>query len=124
MAMTKKEKAEVDELIKRANTLAALRWSEEVKPDVPQPDSYRVETHGWDYLACTYYGSDRVEQAWSTSCSHGTGNSMSCGSQGGIKLFSTELLALRALRHAVEKECAARLYRIDRMIEKAIANTQ
>ena len=121
MAMTKKEKAEVDERISRVNTLAALRWTEEVKPDIPKPDSYSVETTGWSYSTSIFYGGDRVETAWSSSGAHGTG-SRSCGSQGGVGLFSTELLALKALRHSVEKECATRLYRIDRMIEQARAN--
>lgn len=124
MAMSKKEKAEVEELIRLANTLAALRWTVHVKPDIPQPDSYNLETQGWAYMASAYYGGDKVSQAWSTNCSHGPGNSRSSGSQGAIDLFSTELLALKALRHVVEKECAARLYRIDRMIEKALADTQ
>jgi len=120
--MTKKEKAEVDELISRVNTLAALRWTEEVKPDIPKPDSHSIETCGWYYLTSIFYGGDKVETAWSSSGAHGTGPSRSCRSQGGISLFSTELLALKALRHSVEKECATRLYRIDRMIEQARAN--
>ena len=122
MAMTKKEKAEVGELIKRANTLAALRWTEEVKADIPKPDSCSAETHGWDYFAYCYYDCDIVEQAWSSSCSHGQGPSRGPGLRGGITLFSTELLALKALRHVVEKECAARLYRIDRKIEKVLCD--
>ena len=104
MAMTKKEKAEVDELISRVNTLAALRWTEEVKPDIPKPDSHSIETCGWYYLTSIFYGGDKVETAWSSSGAHGTGPSRSCRSQGGISLFSTELLALKALRHSVEKE--------------------
>lgn len=121
--MTKKEKAEFDVILQRVNTLAALRWTEEVKPDVPKPDSYNLQTQGWTYTASAYYGGDKVSQAWSTGCSHGPGNSKSSGSQGAIDLFSTELLALKALRHAVEKECAARLYWVDRLIEKALGDS-
>ena len=122
MAMTKKEKAEFEKALMQANKLAALRWTDGAVADMPIPDCFNTEVEGWDYFACTYSGSDRVEQAWSSTCSHGTGTSRSSGSQGGVKLFSTELLALKALRHVVEKQCAARLYRIDKMIEKALGD--
>jgi len=38
-------------------------------------------------------------------------------SQRGCELFSTRLLALRALRHAVEKDSAGKLRKIDEQIE-------
>jgi hypothetical protein len=40
------------------------------------------------------------------------------GSQGARSLFSSRLLALQALRRAVEIDCCKRLRRIDAMIEK------
>ena len=122
MAMTKKEKAEFEKALMQANKLAALRWTDGAVADVPLPDCFNTESKGWAYVASISYGTDRVEQAWSSSCSHGTGTSRSSGAQGGVKLFSTELLALKALRHVVENECAARLYRIDKMIEKALGD--
>jgi len=33
-------------------------------------------------------------------------------------MFSSRMLALKAMRHQVEKECASRLRQIDKMIEK------
>lgn len=114
MAMTKKEKAEFEAAIKRANTLSALRWTDPVEKDLPRPD--RGSTSGWDYNAYSV----RVYQAWSEPVSHGDGPARNgySGSQGGIALFSTKLLALKALRHAVECDSAEKLRKIDEMIEK------
>ncbi len=110
MAMTKKEKADFDAAIKRANTLAALRWTEPVEKDVPIPEHFTDSTSGWDFN--TYSGT--VRQMWSECVSHGDGlKRTGSASQNGLWLFSTKLLALRALRHAVEREAADKLRKID-----------
>lgn len=122
MAMTKKEKAEFDAAILRANTLAALRWTEPVKKDVPLPNPF-CETSGFDFN--TY--NTKVYQAWSTAISHGDGdcrkNSHSA-SQRGIWLFSTKVLALRAMRHEIECQSAKKLREIDEQIALEIAKNE
>jgi len=112
MAMTKKEKADFEKILFRANTLAALRWTDEIMPDISRSDATGTVTCGWDYFTESLFTVDRVEQRRSDTYR----------STGGINLFSSELLALKALRHAVEKECAARLYRVDRLIENALGD--
>lgn len=115
MAMTKKEKADFDAAIKQIALLGALRWTSPVKKDIPVPQSFGESTSGWDYNT----HSSSVNQKWSDSVSHGDGPARTnrfCGSQNGRALFSSELLALKALRHAVELECAEKLRRIDEQI--------
>lgn len=124
MAMTKKEKAEYDAAIKRAETLAALRWSSPVEKDVPVP-TYPDHTTGYgfnDYY-CTVY------EMWSESVSHGHGPYPGKGvarsaSQNGRSMYSTRLLALRALRYAVECEAARKLREIDLQIAEELEFTK
>lgn len=121
MAMTKKEKAEFEAAILQAKTLAALRWTEPVAPDLPVPKSFE-KTSGWHF---NDYNKS-VMQMWSESVSHGHGTERDrtiSGRQGGKALYSTELLALKALRHAVEREAAAALLKIDDTIA-AIAHKE
>lgn len=117
MAMTKKERAEFDAAIMRAETLAALRWTEPVARDVPIPkDGYSA---GWDFNA----HSGRVWQGWSSTVSHGEGvrkpTGYTSGSQGGRAMFSTQELALRAMRHEMEREAAQKLRHLDQSIARA-----
>ena len=116
MAMTKKERAEFDAAIQRAETLAALRWTGPVSRDVPIPES--GYSQGWDYNE----HSTRVWLAWSSLASHGDGeapkqyDAYRSASQNGRSLFSTRARALAALRHAIESTTATRLLNIDRQI--------
>jgi hypothetical protein len=118
MAMTKKEKARIEELL----TFVALRYTADVGlPDIPIPDSGK-KTQG--YLPVGVAGDNpRVEPVESESVSHATivkGVVLSTASQGGRALYSTRLLALKALRNEVEKLCAQQLRRIDVMIDEEI----
>lgn len=114
MAMSKKERAEMEELRQRLSTIAALRWTEPVEPDVPVPDWKTGNELSKGFLPC---GSDRVEVACSSSCYHAIGRNDKTNSQQARWLYSTRLLALRALRHRVELESAHKLARIDAQIE-------
>jgi len=111
MAMTKKERPAMD----RAETLAALRWTSPVQRDVDIPkDGY---SQGWDYNAFT----QKVFTGWSSAVSHGTGaapgaGSFKTGSQQPQRYYSTEALALAAMRHEIEQKAAADLLKIDRQI--------
>jgi hypothetical protein len=113
MAMTKKEQAYVEALL----TVSALRYTADVAPDVPVPEGGSGKTtRGFLYYGeCS--GSPRLQEIESTSYSHRDVGSSS-GSQGCRVLYSTKLLALKALRRAVEKECARRLRQVDCMIER------
>ena len=118
MAMTKKERAEMDAAITRAETLAALRWTEDVKPDLPVPE-WGQHTEGWIVF------SDRVEEAWSESVRHGLGRDRSRGgSQRGMWLHSTRSRALKALRHQTEMAAAERLRAIDIALRAAAVSEE
>ena len=111
MSMTKKERQMFEDLL----TAAALRSTSEVKPDLLLTEDMSKPIVGYLPIAeCS--DSARVEKYTSTQCTH-TPFGSSCGSQGGRDLYSTKLLALKALRYKVEESCAVRLRRVDRMIE-------
>ena len=118
MAMTKKEKAEIQSAFDRAETLAALRWTAPVQRDVDVPRNGYSE--GWDYNSYN----KTVFRGWSSSSSHGTGPAPEVGryrsaSQDPRRLYSTEALALAAMRHEIEQKTAADLLMIDRQIAAA-----
>jgi hypothetical protein len=111
--MTKKEKEEME----AAKKMAALRWTEEVKRDVPVPESGFSE--GWDFNA----NAGRVWLGWSDRVGHGTGAAPTdwkgrIGSQGSRAMYSSKLLALKAMRHEMERMLASQLYEVDKMIAK------
>lgn len=112
MTMTKKER----EQLERALTASALRATSKVLPDV-QPPAGSGMSVGWLYSgeAGDYPG---VDVACSSSVFHGRGCTDRTTTQGRRALYSTKLLALKALRHEVELDCARRLRRIDIMIEE------
>jgi hypothetical protein len=118
MAMTKKEKEYVENLEKELRIRAALVWTPKVEEDLPPPiPGSGGETSGWVYNRYNL----RVDTAWSSSVSHGTGYTSrkhsSYASQKSIPLFSTRLLALKALRNEVELDAAMKLAEIDKLIE-------
>lgn len=121
--MTKKERAEFDALLDKANTLAALRWTAPVAPDVPPPRTGSGSlgfTEGWTFNAHSMI----VERAWSEAVSHGKGpypgrSPYRSACQSGQSLYSTELMALAALRHALELSAASALKRVDARMAEA-----
>jgi hypothetical protein len=120
MAMNKKEQAAMQAAIDRAETLAALRWTEPVERDIGIPEKGFSE--GWDYNT----HSQRVWIGWSDRTAHGSGQApinsrIRNGSQGSRKMFSTKAKALAAMRHEVEKNAASELLKIDRLIAAAKA---
>jgi hypothetical protein len=122
MPMTKKERQEVEELRAELFLRQALRWTEPHKSDIPAPKGFDEEASGFVFN----WHSLRVEPAWSSSVVHGRGYATSkeqrkngsSGTQKGIPLYSNRMLALRAMRHAVERECASKLAEVDRQIEE------
>jgi hypothetical protein len=118
MAMTKKEKAEFDAAIYRAQLIAALLWTAAVEPDVNVPE--RGFSEGWLFNPYTM----EVWESWSDQTGFGRGpapieGNRYGGTQGSRKLYSSKKRAFMALRHAVEKEAAAKLLKIDKLIEAA-----
>lgn len=119
--MTKKEQAEMDSLREQLRISKALRFTDEVKPDVQPPAPSEVGNKlrtGFQYHA---YGDGRVSPACTSSMFHSVGNNDKTTTQGGRALYSTRLLALKAMRHDMELECAKRLAAVDALIEKELA---
>ena len=126
MTMTKKErtemqaaKTEMQAAINRAEALAALRWTAPVRPDLDVPEN--GYSKGWDYNSY----SQCVFTSWSGRVSHGTGpapteENYRTGTQGARRLYSTQALALAAMRHEIELKAAADLLKIDRQIAAAL----
>ena len=114
MAMNKAEKELVDSL----KLQLALRRTTPVNPDVPIPESSTSALSlGWLPLA-SMSDSARVESACSSVVSHGVGSWIKTSSQGPRALYSTKMLALKALRYQVEGYCAKLLRRVDVMLEQ------
>lgn len=121
--MNKKEQAAFDDATNNLREARALRWS---TPDgalipprrPPAPGGDTGVTTGWDTNVFTR----SVTRGWSTCSAHGDGPPKpGSGSQKPIALYSTQSLALRALRVALERNCAAALAGIDDRIEEALA---
>jgi hypothetical protein len=108
--MTKKELAVIEEL----KIKLALRITENVKPDIPKPESGQTLVKGWSFNSY----SKRVEKSCSTCIYHGDGWEKT-SSQNAIEQYSTPILAYRAMRREVEKRCARELREIDIKIEGA-----
>lgn len=123
MAMNKKEQAEMQALRDKLALVSALRWTEPVARDLPPPSTFNGETSGFEFNS--YSGT--VLPAWSNSSAHGIGRPSRekgySASQNSRTLFSTRLLALKALRHEVEIEAAKKLAKIDSEIEAELATT-
>jgi hypothetical protein len=115
MAMTKKEaeahKKEIDALKLRV----ALCWTPEVRPDIPPPEKFDILHKGW--LDCH----NRVEPACSSTVHHGFSHTEP-NSQQPRSLYSTRLLALRALRNSMEQRFARELMHVDNLIAEEQAN--
>lgn len=122
--MTKKEKAEFDAAILKAEILGALRWTQEVLPDIAPPTyegyGFSAGKDGWSFNTYT----ESVFEAWSESNAHGFGKyanrSRMSGSRGGIALYSSSELALKGLRSAMETQYAKNLQKIDKAIRDAV----
>lgn len=114
MAMTKKERAEMDDLRRQLDEARSLLpWSADMPSTVPPPRDGRY--NGWDFNA---YQDCKVFEAWSECVAHGTGHPPPgprnfSGSQNGKRLFASRLDALIALRITKTNDCAKLLAKID-----------
>ena len=117
--MNKKETAALE----AALTEAALRRTCKIEPDVfPPPPvvSFGALSTGWIPVGVH---SDRpsVDVACTSRVHHAIGRTDETRTQGTRNLYSTKLLALRALRYQVESDCARRLRAVDKQIEDELA---
>jgi hypothetical protein len=123
--MTKKEQAAFDAVKQELALERAMRYSGPVEPDVPAPSNFRLTgsaTTGWNVvnwgLECrvekgqSRYGKHCLgRDAWTPDAEQGW-------LQGGIDLYSTRLLALRAARHRIWLKAQTALAAIDEQIER------
>lgn len=115
--MTKKEKAAHDVEIDKLTLRLALCWTAPIQPDVAVPkNSYGTTGLSLGWLPVF----DRVEAACSSSGNHGTGTVTRPNTQGPRELYSTKILALRALRFQMEERFARELKKIDNWIQLEI----
>ena len=130
MAMNKAEKAALELAQNELAVAYALRWSDlkRIEPDVPPPktgSSLDALSVGWTYNS--YSGC--VMPACSSSIDHAIGRAgdktppKKTTSQHAISLYSTEVLALKALRQAMEHKFATSLAAVDRLIAEAEKTT-
>lgn len=94
-----------------AQALVSSVAVEQVERDLNPPDGYGELTRGWDFNSHT----QQVYKACSSAVSHGHGWEKT-NSQRPVRLFSTEILAMKALRNAVYAEMVRRLADIDMKI--------
>ena len=93
----------------------SFRRTDKIVPDLLPPDYLNNRIiNGYSYNLYAL----RVEKACTSSISHSFGNWDKTTSQNTLELYSTRLLALKAMRYEFELKCAAELYKIDNMIEK------
>ena len=121
MAMTKAEKAYVEEL----ETLLALKRTAPVDPDI-DPRNLSGKAYGFSESSVTVTWR-YPEKAVTTSSSHGrfpdgSTRSMVPDSQRGIALHSTRLGALQYTRNKLERRAAEVLREIDLAIAEETAN--
>lgn len=114
MAMNKTEKAYVEQLKRDLALSRSLRWTEVVKPDLEPSPYYDQLVKGYWYNLPSY----RVTTACSSLVSHSKYSDKATTSQGKCAVFSTRLLALKAMRNEAEMKAAEELASIDDLIRK------
>ena len=126
MAMTKREKEEMESLRQQLREAVAFRFTEDVKPDVPPPEggSGRLSV-GFQFRlgGLRVYSSRELVEAL-PSCSscvgHGYGTTKETTTQNPWWMYSSKLLALRAARRELEKQYSRALASVDEQIEKEL----
>jgi hypothetical protein len=109
MAMNKKEQEYVESL----KTELAFRRTLLVEPDLDIPESWNEIVNGYSFNAYSI----KVEKSCSSGGYHNLWGWDKTTSHKGIRQYSTRLLALKAMRYEVEKDCAKKLRNIDKLIE-------
>lgn len=122
--MTKKEREHVAALEKALAEARAFRRTDDVQPDVPPPGESSMGRMTFGFKPHTYDLKASAEPAASTFIGHYHyyDGKRSGGSQRGIRLCSTRLLALQVARNEMERNVAKALARLDAEIEAERAN--
>ena len=111
MAMNRQEKQELENL----KIKLALHCTDEVQPDLPIPQRTEGIVNGWIFNSYSM----QVKKSCSTATGHGVDKWGTITAQNAIVQFSTKLRALKAMRTAIELECAKKLYEVDKLIMQA-----
>jgi hypothetical protein len=113
MAMTKKEKVEMERLKDKIATHFYPIIYPEVDPDIDPPDSFNKIVNGWTY---NEYAKE-VRKACTTSISHNNGGWDKTSSQGSMKLYSTKKRAYAALLNKMVDMYARELRSVEEKME-------
>ena len=120
MAMNKKEKAYVatlEEYLRENKALLSASVNQgqpKPLPDVPPPDTFQGLTKGYMYNAYAR----TVNRACSSSVSHSSHRDDKTNSQRPMHLYSTEALALKAMRYDVEQMWLKEIAKIDKQLKE------
>lgn len=111
--LSKKKQADLAQQEQEARIRAALHWTETAEgPDVMPPLPSDPLATGYVFNAYVL----RVDVACTSSAFHAIGRIDRIELQRPMRLYSSRLRALLALRNVVERECAERLAKIDQLI--------
>jgi len=119
MAMTKREKEEVELLKLELAQAKALHTTNLIEPNVPPPIFGEPLTTGYifnEHSMCVY-------AACSSSIEHGIHRTDKTNSQRPLALYSSPELAWKALRAVLERKFATSLLIIDKKIARNEVNT-
>ncbi len=118
MAMNKKEM----QMVKDLKISLSLRFTDKVIKDIPVP--VPILCSGSQLIKGFTYNehSVQVNESCSTSVGHSVHSNKKTSSQNGISMFSTKILALKALRNSLEVKAANVLYKIDKLIEEELSD--
>lgn len=119
MSMTKAERERFALLEKDLAEALAFRRTEEVAPDVYPPNTSSKDRMTYGFQPHQYNLDASAEPCASTSVSHYRyyNGKITGGSQRGVRLYSTRLLALQAARYKMECAVAKALAKLDAAIE-------
>lgn len=115
MSMTKKERAAFDSLVRQLAEARAFRFTDDVPRDLAPPSKYNELSRGWDF----HLHSATVGKACSSSIYHGRSWEKTT-TQNPLTMFSTEMLATRALRREMEQDFARKLAAVDLRIAELV----
>jgi hypothetical protein len=115
--MTNKELAAVERLKHELRLARAWKMTDPVTPDIPIPDYMDGIKNGYLYNAY----SARIEKACTSAINHNFGGWDKTTTQQPRELYSTPILAIRAMRYEMEREFLNKLAAVDKLIEAELA---
>lgn len=110
--MNKKEQKAFDDLARELEMERAMRITEKIEPDLEPPKSFAEIVNGWGFNVYN----NSISKCCTSAGGHNYGGWGKTTTQQPMRLYSSEVLAYKALRAAVSKKYAEELARIDRRI--------